>query len=144
MADQNGGSRVNFYNGTVWDDTALRSPTQIEYSRNGVAAVLRPLDPFSQITGDPNGDWTLVVFDNLSIRTGVLHRWTIDLNCNSSSFFLSFPPSATDCFFLLLLPPAASPCASDPCQNGAACMAVIEGFACDCLNGFEGDICDIG
>ena len=35
-------------------------------------------------------------------------------------------------------------CESDPCQNGATCNDQVNGFSCDCLEGFEGDLCQNG
>ena len=33
-------------------------------------------------------------------------------------------------------------CASDPCQNGAECYDGLDEFACNCIDGFAGDVCD--
>ena len=35
-------------------------------------------------------------------------------------------------------------CESDPCQNGATCIDQENGFECQCADGYEGDLCEIG
>ena len=32
-------------------------------------------------------------------------------------------------------------CASSPCQNGGVCRDLVNGFTCDCADGYEGEIC---
>ena len=32
-------------------------------------------------------------------------------------------------------------CASDPCQNNATCVDLINEFRCDCIPGFNGTLC---
>ena len=32
-------------------------------------------------------------------------------------------------------------CASDPCQNNATCVDLINEFRCDCVPGFNGTLC---
>ena len=37
------------------------------------------------------------------------------------------------------------PCAeSNPCANNGLCSDEESGFSCTCLDGFTGDICDVG
>ena len=33
-------------------------------------------------------------------------------------------------------------CASDPCQNNATCVDLINEFRCDCVPGFNETLCD--
>ena len=35
-------------------------------------------------------------------------------------------------------------CASGPCQNGGRCVDRVNRFSCDCVDGYEGDICGTG
>ena len=35
-------------------------------------------------------------------------------------------------------------CDSDPCLNGGRCQDGVNGFMCDCPDGFVGDVCDGG
>ena len=35
-------------------------------------------------------------------------------------------------------------CASSPCQNGGTCRDLVNGFMCDCADGYEGMHCEIG
>ena len=32
-------------------------------------------------------------------------------------------------------------CLSNPCQNGGQCTDLVNGFACICISGFSGEIC---
>ena len=32
-------------------------------------------------------------------------------------------------------------CASSPCQNGGTCLDLVNGFTCDCADGYEGTHC---
>ena len=34
-------------------------------------------------------------------------------------------------------------CDPNPCQNGGTCIDEVDGFMCDCINGFTGVTCDI-
>ena len=34
-------------------------------------------------------------------------------------------------------------CDSNPCQNGV-CQSQVDGFSCECSEGFEGDLCQTG
>ena len=33
-------------------------------------------------------------------------------------------------------------CSSDPCQNGGTCIDEINAFACICIIGYTGDVCE--
>lgn len=35
-------------------------------------------------------------------------------------------------------------CDSQPCANGGACSNVVEGYLCECVDGFTGKDCDQG
>ena len=35
-------------------------------------------------------------------------------------------------------------CAINPCRNNAVCKQVGSDFACECLAGYEGILCEIG
>ncbi len=45
-------------------------------------------------------------------------------------------------FFNVIL--EVNPCTSDPCENGATCRNDAGRYECVCVNGFEGDNCEIG
>ena len=32
-------------------------------------------------------------------------------------------------------------CGSDPCQNGGTCNDAVNGFSCDCVDGYTGPFC---
>lgn len=34
-------------------------------------------------------------------------------------------------------------CNSDPCQNDGTCVDQVDGFMCQCQDGYAGDMCDI-
>ena len=36
------------------------------------------------------------------------------------------------------------PCYSDPCRHGGLCSVGDAGFVCSCLDGYEGQMCEIG
>ena len=38
----------------------------------------------------------------------------------------------------------ADECDSDPCQNGATCVDELAYYDCVCVDGYEGDHCEIG
>ena len=51
-----------------------------------------------------------------------------------------------DCFFFFFffLKFSDDVCASNPCQNGATCQLVVDGYICTCDSGFLGTHCEIG
>ena len=40
--------------------------------------------------------------------------------------------------------PDIDECASAPCQNDGSCLDAINGYTCDCVDGYEGTDCEIG
>ena len=40
--------------------------------------------------------------------------------------------------------PDSNECASMPCLNGGVCMGAVNGYSCDCGDGFTGDHCETG
>ena len=35
-------------------------------------------------------------------------------------------------------------CLNSPCQNSATCEDLVDGFMCDCEDGFTGVVCETG
>lgn len=46
--------------------------------------------------------------------------------------------------YYFCLPSDIDECASNPCQNGAACVDQIDGYNCTCLAGYIGTNCQTG
>ncbi len=40
--------------------------------------------------------------------------------------------------------PDINECASNPCQNGGACVDGVNSYICQCTSGWLGDNCEIG
>ena len=35
-------------------------------------------------------------------------------------------------------------CATSPCQNGGSCTDQVNGYTCDCVDGYDGPNCENG
>ena len=44
----------------------------------------------------------------------------------------------------VFLPSEIVECASDPCQNGGTCFEGVDGYLCQCADGYEGIHCETG
>ena len=40
--------------------------------------------------------------------------------------------------------PDVNECSSEPCENGATCEDVVDGYICHCADGYEGVHCELG
>lgn len=97
ITSDNGVDQVNAFNGTVWDDFA--NPFgQVPYANNnglvtdqlysptgGPIARLVPEEPFDAFRGEnPNGDWTLRIFDDAAQDVGTLTGWSLNIQAVST------------------------------------------------------------
>ncbi len=79
LTSDNGGSGAN-YSGTLFTDAASSNITSINNSNiNNISGSYRPEQAFSTLSGNPNGTWSLKVFDDASTDTGSLTSWTINI-----------------------------------------------------------------
>jgi len=79
LTSDNGGSGAN-YSGTIFTDAASSNITTINNSNiNNISGSYRPEQAFSTLNGNPNGTWSLKVFDDLGNDTGSLISWTINI-----------------------------------------------------------------
>lgn len=93
LTTDNGGSSNNVFNGTVWSDQAdaggalvLPYPgnnglvTDASYSNNVTAGPLVPEETFGLFNGeDPNGTWTLTIYDDAGADQGSSAGWSLEL-----------------------------------------------------------------
>ena len=93
LTSDNGGASDNVFNGTIWSDNAdpgnqvpfPEGPfpgsslvTDHVYANNVTATPLTPEEPLGAFWGEnPNGAWTLSVYDHVAGNTGVLSGWGI-------------------------------------------------------------------
>ncbi len=104
LSTDNGGANDDVFDFTVWDDAANATSGALPYAaspglatdhpyQNGLpAGTLAPEEPLSALRGqDPNGTWTLAVFDDTTGEGGELSGWTItfdtQLECASKGDF---------------------------------------------------------
>ena len=94
ITTDNGGSTVNVYNGTLWDDDAdplnqvpYNTPSATSnmasdttYVSSTVEGKLTPEEPFGAFIGeDPNGTWTITISDDEAGDSGSLSKWSLDI-----------------------------------------------------------------
>ncbi|HOP23504.1 MAG TPA: proprotein convertase P-domain-containing protein [Gammaproteobacteria bacterium] len=80
ITTDNGAGNDNVFNGTVWDDNADTPVTDATYSNGVTATPLVPEAAFGAFIGEnPNGNWTLNIFDDANGDTGNLASWTLDI-----------------------------------------------------------------
>jgi len=80
VATDNAGGNDNVYNGTLFDPDHLMPATDFVYANNVVAVLLAPEGAFDNFLGqDPNGTWTLTVFDDTNTDGGTLVRWDLNI-----------------------------------------------------------------
>lgn len=76
LSNRRGGSGDNF-NNTIFTGSAALSISQ---GAAPFAGSYRPDGPFSSLTGNANGTWTLKVMDLANTDIGTLNYWTLKLN----------------------------------------------------------------
>ncbi len=91
ITTDNGGGRDNVFNGTLWDDDANPGGavpyttndglvTDHNYVNLTLASPLVPEEAMGAFIGeDPNGTWTITVFDDFSGDAGTLSSWSLDV-----------------------------------------------------------------
>ena len=99
LVTDNGGPNDDVFAGTIWDDQAdpgnpapypQPNPNSnlvgdTAYANLVVETMLVPEEPLSAFNGkDPNGTWTLTIFDDASPNGGMLHEWSLTITTNSS------------------------------------------------------------
>lgn len=92
LSDNRGGSNDDVFNGTLFDDESANPIGTYAFANLVVAPDLQP-DQSLNLTlrgEDPNGPWTLGVFDGAGGDTGTLHSWSLSVTDGS---VLSIPPS---------------------------------------------------
>ena len=85
ITTRNGVSNDDVFNGTVWDDDAgdTNAPGPVTDNTFTDLVTETPLCPEEALGAfigeDPNGTWTLDVFDNQDEDEGSLHQWSLDI-----------------------------------------------------------------
>ena len=85
ISTDNGGSSDDVFDGSVFDDGAADTVTDFTYTSGVTAGPLIPEEAMGAFIGeDPNGTWTLEIFDDAGADTGSLNGWSMDMegvNC---------------------------------------------------------------
>ena len=78
IGSNNGGNNDNVYSGTIWDDMASNTVSDVTYINGITATPLIPEGAMSAFIGeDPNGTWTITITDNEAIDIGILSSWSL-------------------------------------------------------------------
>lgn len=73
-----GGSFADVFNGTLWTPSSPIAVTDVIFSANVVVPVVGPEGSFDNFLGqNPNGTWTLEIFDDQAGSVGSLARWEL-------------------------------------------------------------------
>ncbi len=115
LTTHNGGSAANVFDGTIWDDSAdptgqvpyltdAHLATDAGYLDQTTATPLVPEEALAAFNGEnPNGVWTLKIYDSAYRYTGVLNDWALNLATltsappvSSSSFTSTSPVAVPD------------------------------------------------
>jgi subtilisin-like proprotein convertase family protein len=73
-----GGTFANVFDGTLWNPSSTAAATDFIFAANVVATELSPEGSFDNFLGqNPNGTWTLEVFDDQAGSLGSLDRWEL-------------------------------------------------------------------
>jgi subtilisin-like proprotein convertase family protein len=121
ITSHNGGFNANVFSGTFFtEDGASETVTDFSFQNNVTPSFLVPEGSFRIFDGEnPNGDWTITVFDTLAGNTGTLNSWFVDIGT----------------------------CGTDPDQDGIGdpkdnCSAVKNSEQEDGDGDGAGDVCD--
>ena len=85
LTTDNGGGNDNVFAGTLWDDDGGDSnppgpATDNVYANLVVETPLVPEEAFGALIGEnPNGIWTISVFDDAGGNVGTLNSWTVEV-----------------------------------------------------------------
>jgi subtilisin-like proprotein convertase family protein len=92
VSSDNGGSNDDVFAGTLFDDESLNSVTTYVYTSGVAATDLRPEQGFNaRFRGEnPNGTWTLQIFDDAGGDVGSLNSWSPSV---TDGTIVSIPPA---------------------------------------------------
>ena len=140
LTTDNGGSNLNVFNGTQWDDkadpghqvpftgdtfTASRLVTDTAFANGTLKTTLVPEEAFGAFQGEnPNGTWTLRSSDDAAGGTGTLSSWTLEITTTACP--LSCVVSCDD----------GNPCTDDSCSPATGCVNTNNTASCD-----DGNVC---
>ncbi len=80
LTTDNGGSAVDVFAGTTWDDTANAPVSEHVFTSGVVAPSLTAEGALGAFFDeDPNGTWTLQITDDAASDTGTLNAWSIEV-----------------------------------------------------------------
>jgi subtilisin-like proprotein convertase family protein len=86
ITTDNGGAADNVFNGTTWNDNANDPVTDHIYANNVTATPLSPEGRLQAFRGEnPNGAWTLTLFDDAATNTGTLSAWSLAISTLASA-----------------------------------------------------------
>ncbi len=92
VSTDNGAGNDNVFNGTLWDADSVNVATDFVYTNLVVVSSLQPEGGFDRFIGeDPNGVWTLTIFDDLGGDFGSLNRWDLDVTSTATPPFTAAP-----------------------------------------------------
>ncbi|MCX8019237.1 MAG: proprotein convertase P-domain-containing protein [Chitinophagaceae bacterium] len=129
ITTDNGGSNDNVFAGTTWDDQANPGgqvpyttnngvTTDHSYTNNVVATPLTPEEALGAFVGEnPNGVWTLRIYDDLSGDVGTLTSWGLQIRTANCATGCSGVPS----------PGSISPSTSNVC-TGTPVTLTLSGY----------------
>jgi subtilisin-like proprotein convertase family protein len=85
ISTDNGSSFDNVFNGTTWDDDAMTPITDTTFANNVVVPLAIPEGALAKFIGEnPNGNWTLRIFDDAGGDTGSF-TWSINIVSSSGA-----------------------------------------------------------
>lgn len=91
VSTDNGGGFDNTYNGTTFDPDVLDTVTDHIYANLVTATPLSPEGSFDNFVGqDPNGPWTLSIFDDAGGDIGTLVRWDLTVTTCAPALPMSY------------------------------------------------------
>ncbi len=86
ITTDNGGANDDVFNGTVWDDNVNVPCVDYVYTNLVTAPQLNPEGPMTAFRGqDPNGVWSLRIYDDTTTNLGSLASWSLDISTLASA-----------------------------------------------------------